>query len=232
MVATRGQILPKPIDCPEAIYDIMRDCWNVTPENRPSFENLKDRFMSGDLFKEGTSTIANMSNLDSFRKQRFDSQNTFNHNSSTLNRQMPANSSLNAFNIVNENSTEFDLDLPSQRMVLQNSMQNNNNNNNTNNLSNRRLLPQLNEESSHNTPIVQQQINQANQTNQPAQNQTQTQNSPNLDHDKGDGLAPLLKANNRNNSNGKIKNSSGPSTSLQSDSFSNYSNLGNQLRSP
>merc|ERR1719461_786446 len=143
MVATRGQILPKPIDCPEAIYDIMRDCWNVTPELRPTFENLKDRFMSGDLFKEGTSTIANMSNLDSFRKQRFDSQNTFhsnNHfnnqnNSSTLNRQNNNNSSLNAFNIVNEHSAEFDLDLPSQRDT---SIQNQFNNNNHNN---RRLLP-------------------------------------------------------------------------------------------
>ena len=57
LVATKAHILPKPIDCPENIYQVMKDCWSVDPDCRPNFEKLKDKFMSGEIFEEGTSTV-------------------------------------------------------------------------------------------------------------------------------------------------------------------------------
>lgn len=35
-----GQILAKPKECPEEIYDIMKQCWHQNPVERPTFEKL------------------------------------------------------------------------------------------------------------------------------------------------------------------------------------------------
>ncbi|XP_041828665.1 tyrosine-protein kinase Lck [Melanotaenia boesemani] len=38
----RGYRMPQPDNCPDGLYDIMCDCWTETPENRPTFEYLKN----------------------------------------------------------------------------------------------------------------------------------------------------------------------------------------------
>lgn len=35
-----GYRMPKPIDCPEHLYNIMLECWQSQPEKRPTFETL------------------------------------------------------------------------------------------------------------------------------------------------------------------------------------------------
>lgn len=31
---------PQPVDCPDALYDVMLDCWKRDPQQRPTFEHL------------------------------------------------------------------------------------------------------------------------------------------------------------------------------------------------
>uniref|UniRef100_A0A914PJ56 Protein kinase domain-containing protein n=1 Tax=Panagrolaimus davidi TaxID=227884 RepID=A0A914PJ56_9BILA len=38
-----GQRLPRPIHCPQEIYDIMKDCWQTNPILRPSFSEICER---------------------------------------------------------------------------------------------------------------------------------------------------------------------------------------------
>lgn len=42
-LVTGGGRLDAPPGCPPVIYRIMADCWNPTPEERPSFSNLLER---------------------------------------------------------------------------------------------------------------------------------------------------------------------------------------------
>uniref|UniRef100_A0A673ZYT4 Tyrosine-protein kinase n=1 Tax=Salmo trutta TaxID=8032 RepID=A0A673ZYT4_SALTR len=37
----RGYRMPRSEDCPEGLYNIMKLCWNESPENRPTFEYLR-----------------------------------------------------------------------------------------------------------------------------------------------------------------------------------------------
>ena len=39
-----GEIMTKPDGCDNRMYDIMKLCWKIKPEDRPSFSTLKDRF--------------------------------------------------------------------------------------------------------------------------------------------------------------------------------------------
>ena len=39
-----GHRLPKPKECPEAIYEIMQICWSEEPSDRPKFSALADHF--------------------------------------------------------------------------------------------------------------------------------------------------------------------------------------------
>jgi hemopoietic cell kinase len=36
----RGYRMPRLENCPEKIYDYMLRCWDVSPDNRPTFEHL------------------------------------------------------------------------------------------------------------------------------------------------------------------------------------------------
>ena len=38
-----GYRLPQPSNCPSSLYSIMRECWHVQPDNRPSFVALQYR---------------------------------------------------------------------------------------------------------------------------------------------------------------------------------------------
>uniref|UniRef100_A0A673C4I8 Tyrosine-protein kinase n=1 Tax=Sphaeramia orbicularis TaxID=375764 RepID=A0A673C4I8_9TELE len=38
----RGYRMPKPENCPDSLYDVMFMCWNENPENRPTFEYLRN----------------------------------------------------------------------------------------------------------------------------------------------------------------------------------------------
>lgn len=38
----RGLVLEMPKGCPKEVYDVMRKCWALHPEERPSFRILKD----------------------------------------------------------------------------------------------------------------------------------------------------------------------------------------------
>ncbi|XP_040286969.1 tyrosine-protein kinase FRK [Bufo bufo] len=39
----QGYRIPKPFNCPQDLYNIMMECWNADPENRPTFETLQWR---------------------------------------------------------------------------------------------------------------------------------------------------------------------------------------------
>jgi len=41
-VLNRGYRMPKPSHVDEALYKIMQDCWREDPDDRPTFENLRD----------------------------------------------------------------------------------------------------------------------------------------------------------------------------------------------
>ncbi|XP_017783222.1 PREDICTED: tyrosine-protein kinase Btk29A isoform X2 [Nicrophorus vespilloides] len=42
----KGIILEKPKGCYKEVFDIMRKCWSPSPEQRPSFRNLKDQLVN------------------------------------------------------------------------------------------------------------------------------------------------------------------------------------------
>lgn len=44
--------LRQPVHCPDEIYDIMADCWETTPKNRPSFKDIQRRLCSEQMLKE------------------------------------------------------------------------------------------------------------------------------------------------------------------------------------
>ena len=36
----RGYRHPKPKDCPDELYELMKQCWDKDPQNRPTFDYL------------------------------------------------------------------------------------------------------------------------------------------------------------------------------------------------
>ncbi|KAK2826288.1 hypothetical protein Q5P01_020502 [Channa striata] len=61
----RGYRMPKPENCPDGLYDVMGKCWTENPENRPTFEYLKE--CTGGFFhcyRETVSGLALMGHKD------------------------------------------------------------------------------------------------------------------------------------------------------------------------
>ncbi|XP_077343211.1 tyrosine-protein kinase FRK [Lithobates pipiens] len=50
----QGYRIPKPLNCPPELYNIMLECWNVKPETRPTFETLQWRLE--DFFENESSS--------------------------------------------------------------------------------------------------------------------------------------------------------------------------------
>lgn len=42
----RGIVLETPKGCPKEVYDVMRKCWALHPDERPSFRNLKEQLVA------------------------------------------------------------------------------------------------------------------------------------------------------------------------------------------
>ena len=57
-----GQRLSQPVGCPDVVHQIMMSCWEYNPQDRPTFAELVDIFMSPDFlsaFAVSTSSIIN-----------------------------------------------------------------------------------------------------------------------------------------------------------------------------
>ena len=50
-----GYRMQCPEGCPDAIYDLMRQCWEWASENRPSFKDISDQLNSMSDINEGMS---------------------------------------------------------------------------------------------------------------------------------------------------------------------------------
>ena len=46
----KGYIMEKPENCPDAIYEIMQECWNLDPQKRPSMQEIGKRI--GAMYRE------------------------------------------------------------------------------------------------------------------------------------------------------------------------------------
>jgi len=55
----KGAKMEKPSDCPESIYKIMCDCWELNPKSRPKFSQILERLMQikKDFAPEGIRTV-------------------------------------------------------------------------------------------------------------------------------------------------------------------------------
>jgi len=54
-------MLEKPKDCPDEFFDIMRQCWEIDPEKRPSF---KEFVSSLQLLQESTEKVEETNTTD------------------------------------------------------------------------------------------------------------------------------------------------------------------------
>lgn len=39
-IVKEGKLNKQPTDCPQSVYKVMVSCWNLTPNQRPSFEQI------------------------------------------------------------------------------------------------------------------------------------------------------------------------------------------------
>ncbi len=55
-----GYRLPKPEQCTDEIYVIMRKCWEEHPENRPSFAEIFEIFQKFDTSKQDSNQMVDV----------------------------------------------------------------------------------------------------------------------------------------------------------------------------
>jgi len=67
----RGDTLSRPVDCPHKIYEMMKDCWNMIPAERPSFSELHSflKMSNGSI-----SSLEDRSSSSPDRISQFDSE--------------------------------------------------------------------------------------------------------------------------------------------------------------
>ena len=56
----RGYRMPAPVDCPDYLHEIMRDCWRDDPASRPTFESLLNQWTLEKFFTEYEPTHVNL----------------------------------------------------------------------------------------------------------------------------------------------------------------------------
>ena len=74
----KGRHLNRPPDCPEKVYVIMQQCWNLEPDERPSFKQLQDQineFRSSLSSESSDSSRQTTSSMDSICEE--DEDNVF-----------------------------------------------------------------------------------------------------------------------------------------------------------
>ena len=51
----RGLTMKKPTRhfCPDSVYRMMKDCWNIDPSERPAFAELYDRLATHERYQDG-----------------------------------------------------------------------------------------------------------------------------------------------------------------------------------
>lgn len=52
---THGQRMMQPNHCPTELYDLMRQCWDLSPEDRPTFVEISYRIEQ--IFKDNVSEV-------------------------------------------------------------------------------------------------------------------------------------------------------------------------------
>ena len=80
--------MPRPDNCPDRLYDMMRDCWQRNADQRPSFLDLCERLLSAGnahyqsnsfyLSSQGEEAVANQ------RAQRNQEDSAIAHNTTPL----------------------------------------------------------------------------------------------------------------------------------------------------
>eukprot|EP00730_Choanoeca_flexa_P000527 TRINITY_DN10233_c0_g1_i6.p1 TRINITY_DN10233_c0_g1~~TRINITY_DN10233_c0_g1_i6.p1 ORF type:complete len:855 (+),score=206.96 TRINITY_DN10233_c0_g1_i6:320-2566(+) len=53
-----GSLLPKPSRCTDELYDIMADCWDINPRNRPPAHTIKTRLLSREALQQLDQVLA------------------------------------------------------------------------------------------------------------------------------------------------------------------------------
>ena len=57
-MVVRGEILPKPDNVPDELFELMKNCWKPLPSERPTFRNIvKQLILMKSLFRRERSTI-------------------------------------------------------------------------------------------------------------------------------------------------------------------------------
>lgn len=52
LLETEGKRLDRPEACPEHVYKLMLKCWDLKPENRPTFQELHNIFSTDPLYAD------------------------------------------------------------------------------------------------------------------------------------------------------------------------------------
>ena len=53
-----GRKMERPHDCPENVYDVMRECWSLRPSDRPAWKELVNALQGLYVGKEYEKVIA------------------------------------------------------------------------------------------------------------------------------------------------------------------------------